>query len=258
MFWCKLFQIFVLGLNKPQTRNIIIIYFEPLRLKNGRPPLDILYCLGTNLSLTPLSGKQEGIGAKFTEQRLSSCNSAEFPRITGSFYSPLHQKGVFLRCLHGMWFLASSGPLGLAVFFTHTLGIDVQGCSFSLLHLLGRDLALSLVLADGGSFLFSASQRLLLRTNPPRVLLAVQGYLASWLDLLPLLPWLVGSESLLAMAPRELVPAKPLLFFSFLLGFQFCPFPLVAHTLFFLSSTQAGFLCFSGLWGSSWATRTLE
>lgn len=113
-----------------------------------------------------------------------------------------------------MWFLASSGPLGLAVFFTHTLGIDVQGCSFFLLHLLGRDLALSLGLADGGSFLFSAPHRLLLRTNPSRVLLAVQGYLASWLDLLPLLPWLVGSESLLTMAPRELVPAKPLFQFS--------------------------------------------
>lgn len=113
----------------------------------------------------------------------------------------------------------------------------------------------SLDLDDWISFLFPVPQRAFLRTHQSRVscFLKLLNQLAVPTSFAAIIH---GLRSVLAMAPRVLAPAKPLLFFSFLLGsLSLSP----SCTLCSLSSsTQGRLLFFSGQGESLWAVRIPE
>ena len=98
--------------------STIVIHFESLIQRNGRPFLDSLYCFSTNLPLLTHLKNMKGL-----EQTLQSKDWPHLPlqsllRVPG-LPSPCFTKRQHSWAAHmGSWFLASSAPLGLAVFFT--------------------------------------------------------------------------------------------------------------------------------------------
>ena len=119
------------------SSTIPISHFESLIQRNGRPSLNSLSVVAP---ISPLLTHQKSTkGLEQTMEQSKKCPLLQsLPRVLGPL-SPLSTKRQHSWAAHmGLWALASSAPLGLAVFVIHTLGINVWNSSISLLHLLTR------------------------------------------------------------------------------------------------------------------------